>query len=114
MMVTFPVGVAAAAVAWQSRNIAAASIVPFLHVRENILNDKLVCTIVNWGLGPAVVQGMQMTYPRVPRILGAAADFGNSLVQLEESIQGETQFRSCTSSSFACMRAEGRQQMHFL
>jgi hypothetical protein len=86
LFVTFLVGVAAAAVAWQSRNVAAASIVPLLHVRENIMKDKLNCTIVNWGLGPAVVQGMQVTYPPVPCILGAAVEFGKTLLEQEGSM----------------------------
>lgn len=82
LLVTFLVGVAAAAVALQSRNVAAASIVPFLRVREVLLKDKIEISIGDWGLGPAVIQSMRVAYPPVPHIIGVAAGLGKSLVQL--------------------------------
>lgn len=73
VVVTILVGVAAWWVSKQSARIAAASIVPLLQVRENILDSEVEYTLVNWGLGPVIIKEIRVEYPREPCLLTACA-----------------------------------------
>jgi len=69
VIATLLIGVVAALVAIQSKRIAAASILPFLVVDEELREDSLEYNITNVGLGPAIIKQIEVTYPAEPYIL---------------------------------------------
>jgi len=72
-------GVVAALLTWQSSRIAAASIIPFLKVEEEIHPSRLIYNITNVGLGPAVVEEVTIQYPKEPHILVVCKALGEGV-----------------------------------
>lgn len=88
VLVTLLVGLAAWWVSKQSSKIAAASIVPLLQVRENILDHELEYTLVNWGLGPAIVNSIQVHYPPVPYLVTECMEWCPHQQQQQQQVCG--------------------------
>jgi hypothetical protein len=70
-LVTALVGWAAWRVAAQNARIAQATVVPLLHIRAHFLRERIEIAVVNWGLGPAKVKEVRVSYPEEPSILEA-------------------------------------------
>lgn len=78
VLATLLIGYIAFKVAVQSKGIAAASILPFLVVDEELYADRLCWNIKNVGLGPAIIKQVEVTYPAEPYIVRCVKELAAS------------------------------------